>query len=160
MSARDPSDDYQPAFWMGGHPVRTSGVIVIFYVATMIATTLALAFGFADWLAPLVFSRDAALHHGAVWQFVTYVMVNPPGDLSRNLWFVVDMFMLWWFGGELEKFFGRRVFLKFYLAIILLAPLIYTILGFFWGVPSLFGAAGSFPVFIAFATLYPNVPVF
>jgi len=153
MPARDSPDDYQPITWIGGHPVRTSGVLVLFYVATMVSTTLALSFGLDGVLRDMVFSSNAVLRRGAFWQFFTYAMVNQP-----TLNFVVNMALLWWFGSELEKFFGRRIFLKFYLAVLLLTPALFALIGF-WQPMAISGAAGCFAVFIAFATLYPDVPL-
>ena len=153
MPASESPDDYQPITWIGGHPVRSAGVLVLFYVATMVSTTLAVAFGFHEVLRELVFSSEAVLGRGALWQLFTYAMVNQP-----SLDFVINMALLWWFGSELEKFFGRRIFLKFYLAVLLLTPGLFTLIGL-WQPIAISGAAGCFAVFIAFATLYPDVPL-
>lgn len=153
MPASDSPDDYQPITWIGGHPVRAAGVLVFFYVATMVSTALALSFGLGGILREAIFSSAAVLGRGAVWQFVTYALVNPP-----TLGFAINMAMLWWFGGELEKFFGRRIFWKFYAALLLLTPALFTLIGL-WQPTHLSGAPGSFALFIAFATLYPDVPL-
>jgi membrane associated rhomboid family serine protease len=153
MPASESPDDYQPITWIGGHPVRGAGVLVLFYVATMVSTTLAMSLNLDAVLQAMKFSSEAVLGRGAVWQMLTYAAVNIPG------WgFVFDMAVLWWFGGELEKFFGRRAFLKFYFLLLLLTPILFTLLGF-WRPFTLFGAPGSLAVFIAFATLYPDVPL-
>jgi hypothetical protein len=77
--------------------------------------------------------------------------VNPP-----SLWFVVEMFMLAFFGRELERFFGRRTFLTLYTSLYLLTPALFTLIGFIRPM-ELAGESAAFALFIAFATLYPNV---
>jgi len=63
------------------------------------------------------------------------------------------------FGREVEKFFGRRKFLLLYGGIYLVTPVLFTALGV-WFPTSLAGETGAFALFIAFATLYPDVAVF
>ena len=91
---------------------------------------------------------------GEVWQLATYAFVHSPGNL---LWFAIEMYMLFVFGREVERFVGRRAFIVLY-ATLLLAP---TVLLSLWGLDSGSGIAGSpalhFGIFIAFAAIYPNV---
>ena len=47
------------------------------------------------------------LHAGRFWQLVTYAFVHPPSGL---LWFAIEMYMLFAFGREVERFIGRRAF--------------------------------------------------
>jgi hypothetical protein len=81
-------------------------------------------------------------------------LVNPP-----SLWFIVDMFMIVWFGRELEKFFGRRTFFALYAGLYLVTPVLFTLLGLRWPLV-LGGAPGALGLFTAFATLYPHVAFF
>lgn len=144
--ASDPSDDHQPMTWWNGHAIYAAHMLAIIFTATMIVTAILTPGWLGRWV---VFDSDSVLR-GEVWRVLTYGLVNPP-----SLWFVVDMFMLVWFGRELEKFFGRRIFLRFYLGLYLLTPLLFTGLGV-WRPMSLMGETGAFALFIAFATLYPN----
>jgi len=89
-----------------------------------------------------------------VWRVFTFGLVNPP-----SLFFVVDMFMIVWFGRELEKTFGRRAFLLLYGGVYFLTPLLFTLIGL-WTPMVASGEPGGFALFIAFAVLYPNVAVF
>ena len=70
------------------------------------------------------------------------------------------MYMLFAFGREVERFIGRRAFLVLY-ALLLLIPSVFLL---FWGAWQRVGLAGSsaihFGIFIAFATIYPNVELF
>jgi hypothetical protein len=144
-----PSDDQKPVLWIGEHPIHASLFVVLVYTASMLVTAVLKAshiyWGFA-WLA----FDSAAVLHGEVWRILTYGLVNPP-----SLWFVVDMFLLAWFGRELEKFFGRRVFFTLFGCLYLVTPLLFTALGPWW--PTAFvGETGSLAIFVAFATLYPG----
>ena len=143
-------EDHGPWFLVWGHPVYAPGVLVGAAIASMLATTLALAFNQA-WTGALQFSSEAILSRGEVWRVASYALWNPP-----SIWFALELLMLWWFGRELEGYFGRRAFLKLYLGTllvppltaILFAPLMHTQ----WiGLPS------SFSVFVAYATMSPTV---
>jgi hypothetical protein len=153
MSRYDASENTQPLMWLRGHAIHASHFIVLVYVASMLITTLFMATGVTAPLTWLPYSSGAVLK-GEVWRILTYGLVNPP-----SLWFVVDMFMIVWFGRELEKFFGRRVFLRFYAGLYVLTPLLFTIIGL-WLPMRLSGVTGAFALFIAFATLYPSAAFF
>ena len=143
------SDDHRPVTWLRGHPIYAAHFIVLVFVASMLGTT-ALKFARAESVLLLLpFSSEAVLK-GEVWRVFTYGLWNEP-----SLWFVVDMFMIVWFGRELEKFFGRQKFLLFYGCLYFLSPLLFTLIGV-WRPMGLQGETGAFAVFIAFATLYPN----
>jgi membrane associated rhomboid family serine protease len=144
------NEDQEPVTWLGGQAIYGAHLIVVVFVASLLATTLLMAFnagGFLDWL---VFRSDSVLK-GQVWRVATYGLVNPP-----SLWFIVDMLMIVWFGRELEKFFGRRTFLLLYAGLYLITPLLFTLVGLGWSL-ALSGAPGGLALFTAFATLYPNV---
>lgn len=138
--------------WLRGYPLFAAHFVVLVFVASMLVTTLLLASRAGALLTWLPFNSEQVLR-GEAWRVLTYGLVNPPG-----LWFVVDMFMIVWFGRELEKFFGRRTFLFLYGGIYLLSPLLFTVVGL-WRPMTLSGESGAFALFIAFATLYPNVPL-
>jgi hypothetical protein len=145
------SEEHQPVMWLRGYPLYAAHFIVFLFVLAMVATTLMQAIpaarGIPGWLT---FSSVQVLE-GQVWRVFTYGLVNPPG-----LWFVIDMFMLVFFGRELEKFFGRRTFLILYGSLYFLTPILFTLIGLIRPM-SLVGESGAFALFIAFATLYPNV---
>jgi membrane associated rhomboid family serine protease len=50
---------------------------------------------------------------GWVWQPFTYMFLHNPGGPGHLL---LNMLMLWMFGSELERYWGSRAFLRFYLA--------------------------------------------
>ena len=146
------SEENQPVMWLRGYPIYAAHFIVVVFTASLLVTTLAQALRWGAFFDYLPFLSSAVLR-GEAWRIVSYGFVNP-----ASLWFVVDMFMIVWFGRELEKFFGRRIFLRFYVCLYLLSPIVLTGLGF-WRHNELVGQTGAFALFIGFATLYPNVPL-
>lgn len=147
------NEDQQPITSVGGHALYGAHMIVVVFVASLLATTLLMALGGETLLNALIFSSSDVLN-GQVWRVVTYGLVNPP-----SLWFIIDMFMIVWFGRELEKFFGRRTFFTLYAGLYLITPLLFAALGLRWQL-ALSGAPGALALFTAFATLYPNVSFF
>ena len=73
------------------------------------------------------------------------------------LWFAVEMYMLFFFGREVERFIGHRAFIILYLVLLWCRRCFCR----FGGVWNRCGIAGSatlhFGIFIAFAAIYPNV---
>jgi membrane associated rhomboid family serine protease len=154
MFGNEYSEDQRPLTYLAGYPVHAATLLVVIYVATLLVTTLLMSLGFGGIGDLLVFDSQAVLGNAQIWRFVTYGLWNPP-----SLGFVIDMCMIVWFGRELERFFGRRVFLRFYAALYLLQPVLYTLLGLLFRPTHIGGETGAFALFIAFATLYPNVPL-
>ncbi len=151
MFGNEYSEDQRPITHLGGYPLHAATLIVAFYVVTMIATTLAMALGYGEMCAYyLEFDSRLVLAGGQVWRWLTYGLWNMP-----SFGFVIDMVIFVWFGRELERFFGRKIFLRFYAILYLLQPLTYTVLGLLR--PTVLqGESGTLAIFIAFATLYPN----
>jgi len=145
------SEEHQPLMWVRGIPLFAAHMIVLILVVSMLATSLLMAFGGSAVLEALSFSSNRVLM-GEVWRVLTYGLINPP-----SLWFAIDMAMIIWFGRELEKMFGRRNFLWLYAGLYLTPVLLMTLLGGFGWPTTLAGQTGGFGIFIAFATLYPNV---
>jgi len=154
LNEYETSDEHRPVMWLRGYPVYAAHFLVLVFVASMFVTTLANLFNVGGLLAGLVFSSGQVLR-GEVWRVVTYGLVNPPSP-----GFVIKMAMMIWFGREVERSFGSRKFLLFYGALYLLTPLVFVVIGIWIPMPPLAGESGAFAVFVAFATLYPNAPVF
>jgi Rhomboid family len=156
MNGYDTSDDdHQPMMWVRGHGIYAAHFIVLVFVASLLASGVLMAVNSGHLLNWLSFNSTDVLK-GQVWRIFTYGLVNPPGQGYAILGFVIDMVMIVWFGRELEKFFGRRLFLTLYAGLYLLLPLLFTLMGVRWPM-HLAGESGAFALFIAFATLYPNI---
>ena len=151
------SDDYQPVAWMGRYPIHVTTLLVVIHVVCMIVGCLLIAVGAGSFLGVLAFDSAQVLHGGRLWQIATYSLVHSPSAL---IWFAIEMYMLFTFGREVERFVGRRAFIALYLLLLLVPPLFLTI----WGLWQRTGLAGSatihFAIFIAFAAIYPNVELF
>lgn len=145
------SDDYQPVTWVGRHPVHVTTLLVAGHA---FAAIVACFLGGAGILGHLAFDSTLVWQGGEFWQLATYALVHSPSTL---LWFAVEMYMLFVFGREVERFIGRRAFIVLYL-LLLLAP---TVLLALWGLSNPSFIAGSaalhFGIFIAFVTIYPSV---
>ncbi len=139
---------------MGRYPVHVTTLLVAFHVACAVGTSLLFAFGLSSVLGHLSFDSALVLQRGEVWQLATYAFVHSPSTL---LWFAIEMYMLFVFGREVERFIGRRAFILLYV-LLLLAP---TVLLSVWGFRERTGLAGSttlhLAIFVAFATIYPRV---
>ena len=151
------SDDYEPVAWMGRYPIHVTTLLVITHVICMIIGCLLIAVGAGSFLGVLTFDSAQVLYGGRLWQIATYALVHSPSAL---IWFAIEMYMLFTFGREVERFIGRRAFIGLYLLLLLVPPLLLTV----WGLWQRTGLAGSatihFAIFIAFAAIYPNVELF
>src|SRR6185369_8311470 len=112
------SDDYRPVAWMGRYPVDVTTILVITHVVAMILGCLLVAFGASGFLAWLQFDSAAVLHGFAFHQLVTYAFVHAPSNI---LWFAIEMYMLFVFGREVERFLGRKAFIGLY-CLLLIGP--------------------------------------
>lgn len=147
------SEEHQPLVWVRGIPFYAVHVVVSLLVLSMIATSILRFAGGTLFLDALIFESGRVLG-GEVWRVITYGLVNEP-----TLGFAIDMVMLVWFGRELEKLFGRRVFLWLYAGLYLTTPLLFTLAGGFGWRGALAGHSGGLALFVAFAVVYPNVPL-
>jgi len=153
------SDDYRPVAWMGRYPVDVTTMLVGLHVAVAILTAMLVAFGAAAALAYLQFNSAAIWSGGQVWRLFTYAFVHAPTP-SGLLWFAVEMYMLFVFGREVERFIGQRAFIALYLVLLLLPPVILALWGL-WMPTAVYGSGAlHFAIFVAFVTIYPNVQIF
>src|SRR6266480_59410 len=147
------SDDYRPVAWMGRYPVDVTTMLVGLHVAAAILTAILVAIGGGSILAYLQFD-SAAVWSGQVWRLFTYAFVHAPSGL---LWFAIEMYLLFVFGREVERFLGRRAYIALYGFLLVTPAALLTI----WGFWERCGIAGSpalhFGIFVAFATIYPRV---
>jgi membrane associated rhomboid family serine protease len=153
------SDDYRPVAWMGRYPVDVTTMLVGIHIVCAILTALAFAVGHAGAVNYLVFDSSQITSGGQVWRLFTYAFIHLPTP-SGLLWFAVEMYMLFIFGREVERFIGRRAYVGLYSVLLLLPALILTV----WGLSTRTAMVGSsalhFAIFVAFVTIYPNVEIF
>ncbi|MBT4383303.1 MAG: rhomboid family intramembrane serine protease, partial [Candidatus Marinimicrobia bacterium] len=86
-----------------------------------------------------------------LWQPITYLFFH------GGIWHVlINMFVLWMFGGELERLWGKRHFLKYYFSTGVGAGLITMMFGLNSMTP-IIGASGAvYGVLLAYGITYPN----
>ena len=154
------SDDYRPVAWMGRYPVDVTTMLVGVHVAAAILAAILVALG-AGWiLAYLQFDSGAVWSGGQLWRLCTYAFVHAPSGL---LWFAIEMYFLFVFGREVERFVGRRAYIALYLVLLVTPAALLTIWGI-WERSVISFPSGSsalhFGVFVAFATIYPRVELF
>ena len=146
------SDDYRPVTYVGRYPVDVTTLMVGIHAIAMVVGTLLLATRNGWLLDLMLFDSAEVLRAGYVWQVVTYAFVHPP-----SIWFVLNLFFLFFFGREVERFIGRRAFIFLYAGLLLLPAFLLTI----WGLLGRISYGGSdalhFGIFVAFAAIYPSV---
>lgn len=93
------------------------------------------------------------------WQLLTYGFLH-----GNNLHLFTNMFGLWMFGSMVEKAWGARLFTQFFLICVVGAGLVQLAVTSFAAqsgeiYPTVGASGGLFGVLLAFALLYPNVPL-
>src|SRR6266581_3358771 len=148
------SDDYRPVAWMGRYPLDVTTILVGLHVTIAVITCVLVAVGAGFVLEYLQFDSARVVSLGQVWRIATYAFVHTPSAL---LWFAVEMYMLFVFGREVERFIGQRAYIALYIILLIAPAAVLTV----WGVWQPSALAGSpalhFGIFVAFATFYPRV---
>ena len=162
MMGFERSDDYQPLFWVQGRPVHVTAFLVILHVGALMVNSI-LQGRSVLWLR---LDCDAVLHHWQLWRPITYAFAHILADLNDSLWFLFEMFLLFNWGREVEKYFGRKTFIALYLAMLLTAPAVLLTISAFSHVNVADNIIHSrsdilhFGVFILFVAIYPGVEIF
>src|SRR5881398_3028633 len=151
------SDDYRPVAWMGRYPVDVTTMLVGLHVAAAVFAAILVAVGASSVLTWLQFDSAAVWYGAQVWRLFTYAFVHFPSGL---LWFAIEMYFLFVFGREVERFVGRRAYIALYLVLLITPAALLTV----WGLWQHSALAGSpalhFGIFVAFATIYPRAELF
>jgi hypothetical protein len=147
------SDDYRPVTWMGRYPVRVTSIIAALYVLGMFATVIAMS---ARWdITPFAFQSRSFLH-GWIWQPFTCTLIQ-----TASFFFLFNVIFFYWAGTEVEKHLGIRRYLQLFGLLLLVPPIVLIAWGSRGAAWSYLGSYEiSIGMFIAFATLYPNVELF
>jgi hypothetical protein len=134
---------------MGRFPIDVTTILVALHVVVAIFTCLFVAAGGGAVLNFMLFDSARVLGAGQIWRLATYAFVHSP---SMLLWFAIEMYMLFVFGREVERFIGQRAYIALYALLLFIPSLLLTV----WGLGQRTGLAGSlalhFGVFVAFAT--------
>ncbi|HEY5742390.1 MAG TPA: rhomboid family intramembrane serine protease [Terrimicrobiaceae bacterium] len=157
MIANRNFEQCEPLTWVGRVPVYLSTVIAFTHGLMMVFTALALASG-AEWFFEVfAFSPQSSVSKFYLWQFVTYAFVNRP-----EIFTLIQLVLLAFFGRDVEKFIGRKGFAWLYAVLVLAIPVLLALLSFV-GIQSgsYFGSdAVHFAIFVAFVLIYPGAEIF
>ena len=153
-----------PGYVQFGPGMMTPIVKALIYanVAVFLVTALAPA-TLRRWLIEIfAFTPEAALERLFIWQPLTYMFMH--GGVFHILF---NMLVLWMFGVQLERVWGSRFFLRYYLvagagaALVTLvacwlpfafAPMTYV-------TPTIGASGATYGLLLAFALYYPEAPI-
>jgi membrane associated rhomboid family serine protease len=157
MLYHEQSDDYRPLFWVQGRPLYANTLIIIGHVTAFVVSALCIAyFGYAPVSEALALNTPQVWQEGQVWRLFSYVAFDPAFFGQRSVWIIFSIILLYFFGREVEQLLGRKTYLKFYAALIIIPAILLCLFGLF--VPSSYLNCCDviFGVFVAFATIYPG----
>ena len=139
---------YKPALFTDAIKILVSVNFGIFLLQT-IASTEGLFFPLFGLVPKRVWSEFM------LWQPFTYLFFH------GGIWHVlINMFVLWMFGSELERLWGKNHFLKFYFVTGIGAGLITMLFGLNSMIP-IVGASGAvYGVLLAYGLTYPNRTIY
>ena len=153
---RDYARDSPSQNFGSGYGHARSGEMSI--VARIIIATVIIFFlqvtipGVTEWLV----MTSGAYENGQVWRFVTYAFCHSQRDI---LHIIFNMLIFWWLGRELERMYGGREFLCFYLLAAIFAAVVYVVLRLWVSqVNPMLGASGAvMAVEVLYALHFPRV---
>lgn len=87
------------------------------------------------------------------WQFFTYMFLHSPIYLRHIL---MNMFLLWMFGSDLEREWGGRKFLQYYLITGIGAGFMYYLSAVNSGIPTIGASGAIFGILVAFGMTFPE----
>ncbi len=90
-----------------------------------------------------------------VWQIVTYLFLH--GGFGHLFW---NMFPLWMFGSELERYWGGKEFLRFFLITGIGAGLLSIAVQPFSPVPTIGASGAVYGVLMAYGLMFPERMVY
>ena len=93
---------------MGRYPVDVTTIPRRPAHALAVIACILVAAGGGFLLNGLQFDSTEVLYRGQLWRVFTYAFVHSPSGL---LWFAVEMYMLFVFGREVERFIGQRAYI-------------------------------------------------
>ncbi|HEY7943051.1 MAG: rhomboid family intramembrane serine protease [Burkholderiales bacterium] len=132
-------------------PVTTALIVANFAVFLLQSAVPGLVPLFALW--PLATSQMHAGVAFAPWQLLTYAFLH--GSLIH---LAFNMFALYMFGGAIERVFGSRRYLTFYLVCVLSAAIAQLIVAGVSGnvYPTVGASGGVFGLLLAYGMYFPN----
>jgi membrane associated rhomboid family serine protease len=157
MIYHEQSEDYRPLFWIQGRPVFATTFLIGLHTFAFVSCALCMGFAGGDFISYHLALITQYVWQGEVWRLFTYVALGSSMFSGGALWFLINLLMFYFFGREVEQFVGRKNFLIFYVALILIPAMLLCLVGLFHPAVYLNYNDVFFGVFVAFATIYPGV---
>lgn len=138
--------------WGGDLPVIKSLIAVNIAVYVLQVLTINSQPGITQFLA---LKTDLFVGSFQIWRLLTYAFCHDPLGPSHILF---NMLALWWFGGELERMYGSREFVSFYLVSAVVSGICFLLIQVITAVPSTaIGASGAvMAVMMVYAVNFPR----
>lgn len=97
----------------------------------------------------------SVISHGFIWQFFTYMFVH--GGLGHIF---MNMFVLWMFGMELENYWGKKEFLKYFLITGVGSGIITFLFSPTSPIPVVGASGAIYALLLAFAMMFPERKIY
>src|SRR5262249_28300015 len=130
--------------------------LLIINVALFLVYFFAVRLGFGQLFSPYGLVPEMVLNSFAMWQLFTYMFLHDPFGVVHILF---NMLTLWFFGADLERHWGRRAFLKYYLLCGIGAGICVVLANWAYGTLNTrtIGASGAiYGLLLAFGMLFPD----
>lgn len=133
-------------------------VTVAVFILQVVLTSPGRGFGQISVLEEWLSLDPDAVYAGQIWRVLTFAFLHD----RTSLWHILmNMLVLWWFGSTLERMYGSREFLWFYLTAAAVSGVGFLVLAFVLNSHnSAIGASGAtMAIFMLYATHFPRQKV-
>lgn len=107
-----------------------------------------------DWFMALGLV-PALVWKGWIWQLVTYMFLH-----GSFLHILINMFILWMFGGELERHWGKKEFLKYYFLTGIGAGLCTVVVDPGSSIPVIGASGAIYGILLGYGLTFPNSVIY
>lgn len=166
---RRASPPYASSFSFGPGPLTPAlkalifGNIAVFLLENLVFNQIAIGDARAAWFSAIFgLTPSSVVTRGHVWQLASYMFLH--AGIAHLLF---NLLAIWMFGGDLERRWGTRFFLKFYFVTGIGAAVL-TVVAAYTLIPSLrnphvivVGASGAiYGLLLAYGLYYPDRPIY
>ncbi len=155
------TEEREPLGYFRGYPIHVATLLAVVHAAAMVVCGLLLSARLITWLNVLPLATDEVLHNWQLWRPISYVFLHIPGSPGTILSYILQFWILFSLGREVERFMGRKFFIWLYVGLVLMATVVVVPLSFVFG-PQVVADSDIVHVSmcIAFAVIYPSVQFF